>query len=98
MLSKTYDALLAAGAPEDKASEAGEKIAAYENRLCDPRRRSLLKLLQQAPDHDARIIIEEACRRSPGSISARLCGIVAQTAPVRIAPFDISRHAAEALS
>ena len=33
MLSKTYDALLAAGAPEDKAGDAAEKIAAYENRL-----------------------------------------------------------------
>jgi phage shock protein A len=33
MLSKTYDALLAAGAPEDKAREAAEEIAAYENRL-----------------------------------------------------------------
>jgi hypothetical protein len=33
MLSKTYDALLAAGAPEDKARDAGEEIAAYENRL-----------------------------------------------------------------
>jgi hypothetical protein len=33
MLSKTYDALLAAGAPEEKAREAAEEIAAYENRL-----------------------------------------------------------------
>ena len=33
MLSKTYDALLAARAPEDKARDAAEKIAAYENRL-----------------------------------------------------------------
>jgi hypothetical protein len=33
MLSKTYDALLAAGAPEDKAREAAEEIADYENRL-----------------------------------------------------------------
>ena len=33
MLSKTYDALLAAGAPEDKARDADEEIAAYENRL-----------------------------------------------------------------
>jgi hypothetical protein len=33
MLSKTYDALLAAGAPEDKARDAAEEIAAYENRL-----------------------------------------------------------------
>ncbi len=33
MLSKTYDALLAAGAPEDKARNAAEEIAAYENRL-----------------------------------------------------------------
>ncbi len=33
MLSRTYDALLAAGAPEDKARDAAEEIAAYENRL-----------------------------------------------------------------
>jgi len=33
MLSKTYDALLAAGAPEEKAREAAEEIAGYENRL-----------------------------------------------------------------
>ena len=33
MLSKTYDALLAAGAPEDKARDAAEEIAAYEHRL-----------------------------------------------------------------
>jgi hypothetical protein len=33
MLSKTYDAFLSAGAPEDKAREAAEEIAAYENRL-----------------------------------------------------------------
>jgi hypothetical protein len=33
MLAKTYDALLAAGAPEDKAREAAGEIAAYENRL-----------------------------------------------------------------
>jgi hypothetical protein len=33
MLSKTYDALLAAGAPEDKARDAAEEIAGYENRL-----------------------------------------------------------------
>jgi hypothetical protein len=33
MLSKTYDALLPAGAPEEKAREAAEEIAGYENRL-----------------------------------------------------------------
>ena len=33
MLSKTYEALLAAGAPEDKAREAAEELAGYENRL-----------------------------------------------------------------
>jgi len=33
MLSKTYEALLAAGAPEDKAQAAAEEIAGYENRL-----------------------------------------------------------------
>lgn len=33
MLSKTYDALVAAGAPEDKAREAAEEIAGFENRL-----------------------------------------------------------------
>ena len=33
MSSKTYDALLAAGASEDKAREAAEEITGYENRL-----------------------------------------------------------------
>ena len=33
MLSKTYDALKAAGAPDEKAREAAEEIAGYENRL-----------------------------------------------------------------
>jgi hypothetical protein len=33
MLSQTYDALVAAGAPEDKARGAAEEIAGYENRL-----------------------------------------------------------------
>jgi hypothetical protein len=33
MLSKTYDALISAGAPEDKAREAVEELADYENRL-----------------------------------------------------------------
>jgi hypothetical protein len=33
MLSKTYDALIAAGAPEDKARDAAEELAAYENRF-----------------------------------------------------------------
>ncbi len=33
MLSKTYEALVAAGAPEDKARAASEEIAGYENRL-----------------------------------------------------------------
>ena len=33
MLSKTYDALKAAGAPDDKAREVAEEIAGYENRL-----------------------------------------------------------------
>jgi len=33
MHSKTYDALKAAGAPEDKAREAAEEIAGFENRL-----------------------------------------------------------------
>ena len=32
-MSKTYDALLAAGASEDKAREAAEEIAGYEHRL-----------------------------------------------------------------
>jgi hypothetical protein len=32
MLSKTYEALIAAGAPEDKAREAAEELAAYESR------------------------------------------------------------------
>lgn len=33
MLSKTYEALKAAGAPDDKAREAAEEIAGFENRL-----------------------------------------------------------------
>ena len=33
MLSKTYDALIAAGAPDDKARAAAEELADYENRL-----------------------------------------------------------------
>jgi hypothetical protein len=33
MLSKTYDALISAGAPEDKARDAAEELADYENRL-----------------------------------------------------------------
>jgi|307.fasta_scaffold450942_2 hypothetical protein len=39
MLSKTYEALLAAGAPEDKARGAAEEIAAYESRFTDIERR-----------------------------------------------------------
>jgi len=33
MLAKTYDALIAAGAPQDKARDAAEELAAYENRF-----------------------------------------------------------------
>jgi hypothetical protein len=33
MLSKTYDALIAAGAPEEKARAATEELSAYENRF-----------------------------------------------------------------
>jgi len=33
MLSKTYDALVSAGAPEEKARAAAEELAAYENRF-----------------------------------------------------------------
>ena len=33
MLSKTYDALRSAGAPENKARAAEEEIAGFENRL-----------------------------------------------------------------
>jgi hypothetical protein len=33
MLSKTFDALAAAGAPEEKAREAADELAAYENRF-----------------------------------------------------------------
>jgi hypothetical protein len=33
MLSKTYEAFLAAGAPEEKARGAAEEIAAYESRF-----------------------------------------------------------------
>jgi hypothetical protein len=33
MLSRTYDALIAAGAPEDKARQAAEELAGYESRF-----------------------------------------------------------------
>ena len=33
MLGKTFDALVAAGAPADKAREAAEELAGYDNRL-----------------------------------------------------------------
>ena len=33
MLSKTYDALIAAGAPEEKARAAAEELAGYESRF-----------------------------------------------------------------
>jgi len=33
MLSKTYAALIAAGAPEEKAREAAEELANYDNRF-----------------------------------------------------------------
>lgn len=33
VLSKTYDALVSAGAPEEKARAAAEELAAYETRF-----------------------------------------------------------------
>ena len=33
MLSKTYDALVSAGAPEEKVRAASEELAAYETRF-----------------------------------------------------------------
>ncbi len=33
VLSKTYEAFKVAGAPDDKAREAAEEIAGFENRL-----------------------------------------------------------------
>ena len=33
MLSRTYDALIAAGAPEEKARAAAEELAGYESRF-----------------------------------------------------------------
>lgn len=33
MLSRTYDALVAAGAPEEKARAAAEELAGYETRF-----------------------------------------------------------------
>jgi hypothetical protein len=33
MIAEVYDALLAAGSPEDKARKAAEAIASYENRF-----------------------------------------------------------------
>lgn len=43
MLSKTYQAFRAAGAPDDKAREAAEEIAGFENRL--PRLEAMLALV-----------------------------------------------------
>ena len=40
MLSKTYDALVAAGAPEDKARAAAEELADYESRFAKVERTS----------------------------------------------------------
>jgi hypothetical protein len=39
MLSELYDALLAAGAPEDKARRAAEAVAAHEERFTTIERR-----------------------------------------------------------
>ncbi len=36
MISEVYDALTAAGAPEDKARRAAEAIAGFETRFVDP--------------------------------------------------------------
>jgi hypothetical protein len=33
MIAEVYDALIAAGAPEDKARKAAEAIASYEDRF-----------------------------------------------------------------
>jgi hypothetical protein len=33
MLSRTYDALISAGSPEDKARAAAEELAGYESRF-----------------------------------------------------------------
>ena len=44
MLSKTYDAFRAAGAPDDKAREAAEEIAGFQDRLTTVE--SHLKLLK----------------------------------------------------
>lgn len=33
MISEVYDALLAAGSPEEKARKAAEAVASYDNRL-----------------------------------------------------------------
>ena len=35
LLSRTYEAFRAAGAPDDKARDAAEEIAAYDNRLAN---------------------------------------------------------------
>ena len=64
MLSKTYDALIAAGAPEDKAREAAEEIASYRNR-------------RNRMETDVTVIKEAArCHRSPKSAKTwqRRCG------------------------
>lgn len=43
MLSKTCDAFKVAGAPEDKAREAAEEIAGFEDRLSNIESNVLLK-------------------------------------------------------
>lgn len=35
MIAELYDALVAAGSPEDKARKAAETVAAYENRFAN---------------------------------------------------------------
>jgi hypothetical protein len=39
MLAEVYDALIAAGAPEEKARKAAEAVAGYENRFNGPENR-----------------------------------------------------------
>ena len=54
MIAEVYDALVAAGSPEDKARKAAEAIAAYENRFAGIEQR-LIKMDGDISQRFARI-------------------------------------------
>src|SRR5258708_32159163 len=59
MLSKTYEALIAAGAPEDKARAAAEELAGYEARICQNRDRSRCHQMDVGDCHRGRRIARD---------------------------------------